>query len=56
MIRMEKAKHFLLSTNKTILWIAENTGYMDEKYFSRTFRDQTGMLPSEYRMCKRSGK
>ncbi|WP_419871958.1 response regulator transcription factor [Candidatus Pristimantibacillus sp. PTI5] len=52
MIRMEKAKQYLLSTNKTILWIAENTGYLDEKYFSRTFREHTGMLPSEYRLRK----
>ncbi|WP_274365940.1 response regulator [Paenibacillus thermotolerans] len=49
MIRMEKAKMYLLSTNKTIQWIAENTGYTDEKYFSRSFRELTGMLPSEYR-------
>ncbi|MCJ8010848.1 response regulator [Paenibacillus sp. KQZ6P-2] len=53
-LRMEKAKQYLLSTNKTIQWIAEHTGYMDEKYFSRTFRDQTGMLPSEYRSRKRT--
>jgi two-component system response regulator YesN len=54
MTRMEKAKQYLLSTNKTILWIAENTGYLDEKYFSRTFRNQIGMLPSEYRISKRT--
>jgi two-component system response regulator YesN len=48
-IRLEKAKEYLLFTNKTILWIAEHVGYLDEKYFSRTFREQTGMLPSEYR-------
>lgn len=53
-IRMEKAKQYLLSTNKTILWIAENIGYMDEKYFSRTFRNQVGILPSEYRISKRT--
>ncbi|WP_141500010.1 response regulator transcription factor [Paenibacillus luteus] len=48
-VRIEKAKELLLYTNKTILWIAENVGYMDEKYFSRTFREQTDMLPSKYR-------
>jgi len=53
-IRMDKAKQYLLSTNKTIQWIAEHIGYMDEKYFSRTFRAQTGMLPSEYRSLKRA--
>jgi two-component system response regulator YesN len=48
-IRLEKAKEYLIFTNKTILWIAEHVGYLDDKYFSRTFREQTGMLPSEYR-------
>jgi two-component system response regulator YesN len=48
-IRLEKAKEYLLFTNKTILWITEHVGYLDDKYFSRTFREQTGMLPSEYR-------
>jgi two-component system response regulator YesN len=48
-VRMEKAKEYLLYTNRTIQWIAENVGYADEKYFSRTFREQTGMLPSKYR-------
>jgi len=48
-IRIHRAKELLQYTNKTILWIAENVGYMDEKYFSRTFREQTGMLPSKYR-------
>ena len=36
-MRMEKAKGYLRHTNRTIAWIAENTGYADEKYFSRTF-------------------
>ncbi|WP_338555552.1 response regulator [Paenibacillus sp. KS-LC4] len=55
-VRIEKAKEFLLYTNKTILWIAENVGYMDEKYFSRTFREQTNMLPSKYRQTQDTGR
>jgi two-component system, response regulator YesN len=55
-IRIEKAKEYLLNTNRTILWIAEQTGYSDEKYFSRVFREITGMLPSEYRQTNRTGK
>ncbi|MDF2964136.1 MAG: response regulator [Paenibacillus sp.] len=54
--RIEKAKEYLLYTNKTISWIAEHTGYMDEKYFSRTFREQTGILPSEYRQAGKAGR
>lgn len=48
-IRMERAKEYLRSTNKTIQWIAEQIGYSDEKYFSRLFREHVGALPSEYR-------
>ncbi|WP_028609316.1 response regulator transcription factor [Paenibacillus harenae] len=48
-IRIGKAKEYLTHTHKPIQWIAEHTGYMDEKYFSRLFREHTGMLPSEYR-------
>lgn len=52
-VRMEKAKEYLIYTNKTIQWIAEHTGYSDEKYFSRSFREHTGLLPSEYRHTNR---
>jgi two-component system response regulator YesN len=48
-LRMERAKEYLNNTTKTIQWIAEQIGYNDEKYFSRLFREQIGMLPSEYR-------
>lgn len=48
-IRMEKAQGYLLNTNKTIQWIAEEVGYTDEKYFSRLFKEQIGVLPSDYR-------
>ncbi len=48
-VRLEKAKEYLKKTNKTIQWVAEHTGYMDEKYFSQVFREMTGVLPSIYR-------
>ncbi|MDQ6417931.1 response regulator [Paenibacillus sp. LHD-117] len=54
-IRMEKAKEYLQYTQKTIQWITENTGYTDQKYFSRVFHEKTGMLPSEYRQWTQSG-
>ncbi|MFS0726887.1 response regulator transcription factor [Paenibacillus sp. 1P07SE] len=47
--RMEQAKAYLRETNHTVLWVAEQIGYTDEKYFSRRFREHTGCLPSEYR-------
>lgn len=54
--RMDKAKHYLLYTNRTILWIANNVGYEDDKYFSRSFREHTGILPSEYRVKAQEGR
>lgn len=48
-VRIDKAREYLERTSRPIVWIAEHTGYADEKYFSRVFREQTGLLPSEYR-------
>jgi two-component system response regulator YesN len=55
-LRVDKAKEYLTKTNKTIFWIAEHTGYADEKYFSRIFRKHTGLLPSEFRQIRREGE
>ncbi|MBB6734174.1 response regulator transcription factor [Cohnella zeiphila] len=51
--RVDKAKEYLVHTNRPILWIAEKTGYLDGKYFSSVFRDQTGLLPSAFRKAYR---
>jgi two-component system response regulator YesN len=48
-VRVEHAKVLLRQTRKTIGWIATQSGYPNEKYFCRVFRDVTGMLPSEFR-------
>lgn len=47
--RMELAKNYLENTNLTITQIAEKTGYDDEKYFSKVFKQETGMLPTVWR-------
>ncbi|WP_172255525.1 response regulator transcription factor [Saccharibacillus deserti] len=47
--RIDRACTLLAETRKTVQWVAERTGYTDEKYFSRIFREQTGLLPSEFR-------
>jgi two-component system response regulator YesN len=52
-LRIEKAKDYLLKTHKSIQWISEQAGYMDEKYFSRVFRQQTNMTPSDFRQKQR---
>jgi two-component system response regulator YesN len=54
--RIEKAKLLLLHTETQIYHIAEQVGYMDEKYFSRVFRKQIGMLPSEFRQRQSEGR
>lgn len=51
-VRIEKAKGYLLQTNKSIQWIAERSGYQDDRYFSRVFREQTSMYPSVFRQNK----
>lgn len=36
-------------TNWKLTKIAEMVGYTDPKYMSRVFKEETGMLPLEYR-------
>jgi len=50
--RMAKAKEILLGTNLKLYEIADRVGYNDPKYFSRVFKEATGMLPAEYRKTK----
>ncbi|WP_400246153.1 response regulator [Niallia sp. JL1B1071] len=47
--RLEKAKELLLDPNVPLKEIALNIGYKDPNYFSRVFKKETGMSPSEYR-------
>ncbi|MFC7063520.1 response regulator [Halobacillus seohaensis] len=54
--RLNKAKEMLKNSNESIQWISEQTGYLDEKYFSKIFKQQIGMLPSEYRKPARREK
>ncbi len=54
-VRLDMAKELLLHSGKPIYAIAEATGYADEKYFSRIFRDSIGILPSEYRLKTTGG-
>lgn len=48
-VYMELAKEWLIETNHPVYWIAERCGFSDTRYFSKVFREHTGMLPSEYR-------
>ncbi|NBD27747.1 response regulator [Paenibacillus glycinis] len=46
---LHAAKELLLATNHPVYWIAEQCGFTDQRYFSKLFKEQTGLLPSEYR-------
>lgn len=48
-LRIETAKQLLLSSQFTISEIANKIGFDDHKYFSRTFKTQLGVYPTEYR-------
>ncbi|CAN7619446.1 response regulator [Paenibacillus sp. LjRoot153] len=48
-VRVNHAKAMLTQTNKSIGWIATQAGYPNEKYFSKVFRELTGILPGEFR-------
>lgn len=48
-MQIEKAKRLLVETSDPIYRIADRTGYKDEKYFSKIFRERVGINPAEYR-------
>ncbi len=49
-LRIERAKALLLENMfLTVREIAEITGYADQLYFSKVFKKETGMTPSDFR-------
>ncbi len=48
-IRIEKAKKLLQNRELSIKNICVDTGYSDPNYFSRIFKKQVGVTPTEYR-------
>ncbi|MFD2114566.1 response regulator [Paenibacillus yanchengensis] len=48
-LQIERAKELLQAGDEPIYWIAEHCGYKDEKYFSKLFKEETGLSPSTYR-------
>lgn len=57
-MKMELAKRYLEQEEWKIYDIAAKTGYENAAYFSRTFHQEVGMTPIEYRMrvrCRENG-
>ena len=52
-MRIEKAKELLLRTNDSITEICEQIGYNYQAYFTKVFREKTGLSPYQYRKEKR---
>ncbi len=55
-IRIRQAKKFLLFDAYTVSQIGLMCGYADPYYFSRAFKKNTGMSPSEYRSRRKKKK
>ena len=48
-IRMEHAKHLLLTTSNLIVEIALTCGYKDYRHFSKVFKKTIGCSPIDFR-------
>lgn len=51
-LRIDKAKELLRSTAMKVYEVAESSGYRNQKYFTDTFKQATGLTPLEYRKKK----
>jgi len=47
--RLKMARHLLCQTDNSISGIALTVGYADHSYFSRLFKRETGITPTDYR-------
>ncbi|HBG28857.1 MAG TPA: hypothetical protein DDX75_17365 [Phycisphaerales bacterium] len=52
-IRIEYAKELLISTNKNCTEICFDTGYNNQSYFTRTFKEVSGVTPRQFREMNR---
>lgn len=48
-VRIERAKNLLCTTSMKIYEVAEQVGFSDPVYFSRTFKKATGVKPKDFR-------
>ncbi|MGH2183156.1 helix-turn-helix domain-containing protein, partial [Enterococcus faecalis] len=52
LLKITWAKRLLLETDNTIALIREDLGFVDDSYFVRIFKQQTGETPLKYRKSK----
>jgi len=50
--KIDKAKHYLGETNNSIQSVAASLGYYDQYHFSKIFKKETGLTPTQYRKSK----
>ena len=55
-IRMERAKKLLLTTDLPVAEVAERCGYGDYRVFTKVFKKNEGVTPSQYRRDFRENK
>ncbi len=55
-LRIEKAIHFLKTSDYSLSEIAYLTGFSDQSHFTRIFRKNIGQSPSEYKKSIQKGK
>ena len=48
-LRMQRAEELLANSKMPVSQVAYAVGFTDPKYFTKCFRKETGMSPSEYR-------
>lgn len=48
-LRCEHARHLLLVTDHSLLDICIESGFSDPKYFNKSFKEQYGCIPKQYR-------
>ena len=53
-VRVEQAQKLLLSGKMTVAQVADSVGYSNFNYFSRLFKNKTGVTPKEYQ--KQNGR
>ena len=54
-VRVQKAVEKLIATNDSVTQIAFAVGFQDINYFSRIFKNETGMTPSAWTEREKSG-